>query len=52
MRNWEKIRDYHYTQGPEVHEVRCPYCGFKETYTNSEPPAECYLCNERLEVPA
>lgn len=51
MRRWEKLTDKDYGFGVTVHEIRCPYCGYKETYTHGEAPSACYLCNNRLETP-
>lgn len=50
MRHWIKIQDKEYGQ-VMVHEIRCPYCGYKETYTRTEAPSACYRCENRLETP-
>lgn len=41
---WQKLPDKEY-QGLTVHEVKCPKCNYKETYT-STLPEKCYICEE------
>lgn len=49
MGKWIKYRDAIYNNSPlVVHEVKCPVCGYRETF-HVNPPHECYVCGERLE---
>lgn len=41
---WQRLPDKEY-QGLTVHEVMCPKCKYKETFT-SETPKRCYICEE------
>lgn len=47
MSNWIKLEDHAYN-GLLVHEIKCPICKFKETYTGSKIPRSCYICDTKL----
>lgn len=46
MSNWIKLEDHNYN-GLLVHEVKCPCCKLKETYTD-RIPRTCYICDTKL----
>lgn len=47
--SWLSVSDKIYT-GLLVHEIRCPYCGHKETFTLNAPRS-CYICERSLSLP-
>ena len=50
MLNWIKLPTHNY-KGLTVHEVSCPVCKLKETYTD-RIPTECYICGIKLKEAA
>lgn len=44
MPEWIKLPDKVYFT-LTVHEVKCPMCGYKETFHHT-PPKMCYICEE------
>lgn len=51
MDKWIKLEDHNYN-GLLVHEVKCPCCNHKETYTGSKIPRACYICERSLKEAA
>lgn len=47
MNDWIEIKTETNIAGLTVHEVKCPYCGYRETF-HSRPSAECYICSRPL----
>jgi rubrerythrin len=47
MRKWIRLDDYHHNK-LVTHEVRCPECGYKETFHGDSIPDSCYLCESKL----
>lgn len=47
MREWIKLPDKQYVDNLIVHEVKCPVCGFKETF-HTDPHGECCVCETKL----
>ena len=45
--SWIKLTDYRYNS-LLVHEVQCPLCKHKETYTGDRIPRACYVCDTKL----
>lgn len=45
---WIHIGDTQYSH-LVVHEVKCPVCGHRETYTNDGWPNRCLLCETEME---
>lgn len=44
MSAWVKIGDVDNGFGQIVHEIKCPYCKYRETYIYGKPPDRCYVC--------
>ena len=51
MDKWIKLEDHNYN-GLLVHEISCPVCKYKETYTGSKIPSNCYICDTKLKEAA
>lgn len=53
MADWKVLPDSIYDIYPNVvvHEVRCPICNFRETYSGDTPPDKCYICESPLNMP-
>lgn len=50
MKEWIQLPDKKYND-VIVHEVKCPVCKYKETYTNDKKPSDhCAVCEERLVI--
>lgn len=47
MINWENKPDYKTFNGRIIHEVMCPICKFKLTYSDAaKAPEWCYICEQ------
>lgn len=47
---WRMRPDYEYL-GNVTHEVECPVCRYRETYSDYKGvPKSCYICDERREL--
>ncbi len=46
MNRWINVSSTVY-QELLVHEVKCPVCGYKETF-HIKPPSSCYVCDTEL----
>ncbi len=49
MDSWVKLEDVNYN-GILIHEVKCPYCGYRITYNDKfdTAPKSCYVCGREL----
>ena len=47
MSNWIEIKTETNIAGLIVHEVKCPFCGYRETFHN-RPSEACYICSRPL----
>lgn len=47
---WRERPDYEFL-GNVTHEVECPVCRYRETYSDYKGvPKSCYICEERREL--
>lgn len=46
---WIHLEDKEHN-GLIVHEIQCPFCGYKVTYHNDNVPDNCYVCSFRINI--
>ena len=44
---WINLPDKQYVDDLIVHEVKCPVCGYKETF-HTDPHEKCFMCETKL----